>query len=74
MIDAGGCLVILIILGLIYAFICMYEEKIDNDYDEVTEAKCKKCINYSVCRRHGCDYECRDYCTEEMLRNRGLDK
>lgn len=68
MINAGGCLLLLVCLGIIYAVICMFEAR--DDYDEVTEARCKKCINYTVCSRHGCDYRCEDYCTEEMLQGK----
>lgn len=74
MIDAGGCLVILVLLGIIYAIIILVEEKVDGDYDDVLEAKCKNCICYDACPRHGRDYNCRDYMTEEMLRKRGGHK
>lgn len=74
MIGVGGCLVFMVVLGIVYAVICFIDDKIDTDYDEVTEAKCKKCIHYDGCRRHGCDYNCKDYCTEEMLCGKGLNK
>lgn len=68
MIDAGGCLILLIILGIIYAIIVTVEEKIDNDYDEVLEAKCKKCVNYNMCSRHGRDYMCDCYYPNDIER------
>lgn len=71
MIDAGGCLILLLILGIVYAVIIAIEEKVDSDFDEVTEAKCKKCLMYDACPRHGRDYNCRDYMTDEILRKKG---
>lgn len=61
MISAGGCLVLLVLLGLIYGLIVVFEDKADNDFDDITEAKCKTCVNYSVCTRHGRDYNCKCY-------------
>lgn len=66
------CILILIVLGIGYVIIEIIDSIIMDDFDPVCEEKCKKCINYKVCRRHGCDYECRDYMTEEMLRRKGL--
>lgn len=74
MIDVGGCLVILVILGIIYAIIVTIEEKLDDDYDDVLETKCKNCICYNICSRHGRDCNCKDYMTEEMLQKRGGHK
>ncbi len=61
MISAGGCLVLLVILGLIYGLILVFEDKFDNDYDDITEAHCKQCRYYDMCHRHGRDYNCKDY-------------
>ena len=66
------CIVILIILGVGYVLLEIFDAIIMDDFDPVCEEKCKKCINYKYCRRHGCDYECVDYMTEEMLRGKGL--
>lgn len=71
---AGFAIVILVILGIIYALIVTFEAKAEDDFDPVIEAKCKKCICYEMCRKHGTDYECRDYMTEEMLQKRGMIK
>ena len=64
-----GVLVILFVASIAYALILVLEEKVEGDYDEVLEAHCKKCINYSVCSHH--DYNCKEYMTEEMLRSKG---
>lgn len=66
------CIVILIVLGVGYVLLEIFNAIIMDDFDPVCEEKCKKCINYKVCRRHGCDYDCIDYMTEEMLRRKGL--
>lgn len=66
------CIVILIVLGVGYVLLEIFNAIIMDEFDPVCEEKCKKCINYNVCRRHGCDYECVDYMTEEMLRRKGL--
>lgn len=71
---AGFAIVILVILGIIYAMIVTIEAKAEDDFDPVIEAKCKKCICYDMCHKHGTDYECRDYMTEEMLQKRGMIK
>lgn len=68
----GLCIVILILLVVGYVILEIFDAIIMDDYDPICEAKCKKCINYKVCRRHGCDYNCIDYMTEEMLRGKGL--
>lgn len=70
----GICLVILVFLGIIYAFIVAFEEYVDGDFDPVIEARCKKCIMYDVCRKHGTDYNCKDYMTEEMLQKKCMNK
>ena len=67
-----GVLVILFVLAVIYGLILVFEEKTEGDYDEILEAHCKKCINYSVCQHH--DYNCKEYMTEEMLRKKGVGK
>lgn len=61
MISAGGCLVLLVLLGLIYGLILVFEDKADNDFDDITEARCKQCRYYDMCHRHGRDYNCKDY-------------
>lgn len=66
------CIVILIVLGVGYVLLEIFNAIIMDDFDPVCEEKCKKCINYKVCRRHGCDYDCIDYMTEEILRRKGL--
>lgn len=71
---AGFAIVILVILGIIYALIVTIEAKAEDDFDPVIEAKCKKCICHDMCHKHGTDYECRDYMTEEMLQKRGMIK
>lgn len=63
----GMTLVFLVVLGIIYAFLCMFGDT-DDDFDEITEAKCKTCVNYSVCSRHGREYGCKDYYNDEMLK------
>ena len=68
MVEAG-VLVILFVASIAYALILVLEERVEGDYDEVLEAHCKKCINYSVCQHH--DYNCKEYMTEEMLRSKG---
>lgn len=67
MISTGGCLILLVILGIIYAVVCAFEDVSDNDFDEVTEAKCKTCEYYDVCLRHGRDYGCKDYTSDKAL-------
>lgn len=71
---AGFAIVILVILGIIYAFIVTIEAKAEDDFDPVIEAKCKKCICHDICSKHGTIYDCQDYMTEEMLRKKGLMK
>ena len=71
--GAGCVIVLLVFLGIAYALICIFESIIEDDFDPVTEAKCKKCICYDVCRQHGCKYDCKDYMTEEDLKKRGLN-
>lgn len=61
MISAGGCLILLVLLGLIYGLIVVFEDKADNDFDDITEARCKQCRYYDMCHRHGRDYNCKDY-------------
>lgn len=61
MISAGGCLVLLVLLGLIYGLILVFEDKADNDFDDITETRCKQCRYYDMCSRHGRDYNCKDY-------------
>ena len=61
----GGCLVLLVFLAIVYAIVCTIEDKIDNDYDETTEARCKRCVNYTVCSRHGSVYNCKYYHEED---------
>lgn len=70
----GACLIFLVILGIIYAVIVAIEEKYDSDFDEVTEAKCKKCIYYDMCHKHGCDYECKDFRTNDPFYGKGVGK
>lgn len=70
--GSGFCIVILIILGIIYGVVVAYDSYIDDEFDPVTEAKCKKCILYDMCRKHGLDYNCKEYMTEEMLQKKGL--
>ena len=70
----GICLVILVILGIIYGLVVFFESIIDDDFDPVVEARCKKCICYDICRKHGCNYDCKDYMTEEMLQKKGMKK
>ena len=72
--DMGITLIGCIILGLVYAVVLAFEEKWDNDFDEITERKCKKCISYSVCSRHGRDINCREYMDEAMLLRKGIRK
>lgn len=71
---AGFAIVIFVILGIIYAFVVTIEAKAEDDFDPVIESKCKKCICYEMCRKHGTDYECKDYMTEEMLKKKGMIK
>lgn len=68
------CLILMIILGIAYAVIVTVEALIDEEFDPVIEAKCKKCICYDMCKKHGCDYNCKDYMTEEMLQSIGMNK
>ena len=39
----------------------LFEDKADNDFDDITEARCKQCRYYDMCHRHGRDYNCKDY-------------
>lgn len=66
MISAGGCLVLLVLLGLIYGLILVFEDKADNDFDDITEARCKQCRYYDMCHRHGRDYNCKDYRKDDV--------
>ena len=61
----GLIVILLVVLGIIYAVICMYEEKVDSDFDEIIESRCKKCVNYNTCSRHGRDYMCDCYYDKE---------
>lgn len=72
--DKG--LMMLIIIGIVsvvgFVLISIFEAIVYDEYDPVCEEKCKKCICYSMCRNHGCMYECPDYMTEEMLQKKGM--
>lgn len=68
------CIIIIIVLGIGYVLLEIFNAIIMDEFDPVCEAKCKKCINYKCCRRHGCDYECQDYMTEEMLQKKCITK
>lgn len=67
-------LIIGVILGVVFAFLQIVEAKIEDDFDPVCEEKCKRCICYDICRKHGTDYECKDYMTDDMLKRKGVDK
>lgn len=72
--DAGMMMILLLgILGIVgYVILTIIESILVDDFDPVCEQKCRSCICYSMCREHGCHYECPDYMTEEMLRDRGF--
>ena len=72
--GTGLALILFVILGIIYAFVVIFESKAEDDFDPVIEAKCKKCICHDICSKHGTDYECKDYMTEEMLQKKGMIK
>lgn len=74
--DQGLMLLVVIGIGAVIAFIVLsvFEAMVNDDFDPVIEAKCKNCVCYSVCLHHGRDYECRDYMTDDMLRQKGLKK
>lgn len=65
-------IVILVLFVIGYVLICAFEALFLDDFDPVTEEKCKKCIHYDTCRDHGCKYECIDFFTEKDLRKRGV--
>lgn len=78
-------LILGVILGVVFAFIQIVEAKIEDEFDPICEEKCKKCVCYDICRKHGTDYECKDYfpCldyepreqkTEDMLNRKGVDE
>lgn len=72
--DAGMAMILLLgILGIVgYVILTIIEFILVDDFDPVCEQKCRSCICYGMCKEHGCHYECPDYMTEEMLRDRGF--
>ena len=67
-----GCLIILLFLGLVYIGILIWEDIHNDEFDEIIEARCKRCVYKNDCERRGRDYNCDRYTTEEMLRRKGL--
>ena len=63
---------IILIIG--YVILTVFEAIVYDDFDPVCEQKCKKCICYGHCPNHGCLYDCPDYMTEEILREKGISK
>lgn len=63
----GACLILLLGLGIVYAIICFFDSITDNEYDDVTEQRCKRCVHYKVCSNHGCKYNCKDFYEEDDL-------
>lgn len=74
--DAGMMMILLLgILGIVgYVILTIIESILVDDFDPVCEQKCRQCICYGMCKEHGCHYECPDYMTEEMLRDRGFEE
>ena len=61
------------ILGAVgFVIISVLDALITDEFDPVVEERCKKCISYTGCSFHGCDYNCKYYMTEEILRRKGL--
>lgn len=74
--DKGMTMLLLLgILAIVgYVILVVFEAITTDEFDPVCEQKCKDCICYDVCKRHGCDYDCQDYMTEEMLKQKGLSR